>query len=179
MCLTIVEYLQPLTSTTPARRNSRVGKGALFYSVRIDEDELLETEKFFRNMRLVMEDTVYVATFEAYNGITPKDALDEFLRFINRMRKTGLEKKYFKDENAAFRIFPNPDTPFRVFALRWNNFAILGNGGIKFYNKPTLQENSHLIPHYRLMIDLGKKIQHRGLTFCDDYFDCDEDDFCF
>lgn len=179
MCLTIVEYLQPLSKPTASRRNSRERKGALFYSVRIDEGEVLETDKFFKNMCLIMNDAAYVATFKAYNDITPKEALDELLRFIERMRKTGFEKNDFKQENAAVRLFPNPDTPFRLFALRWSNFAILGNGDIKFHDKQKLNDNAHLIPHYRLMVSLNKKIEVRALSYCADCFTCDEDDFYF
>ena len=178
MCLTIVKYLQPLTNTTPARRNSRVQRGVLFYSVRIDDDELLETDKFHEKILATMHNEEYAKTFESY-GQTPEYAYYNFQAMVVRMREKGFLHNDFKQENAAVRLFPHPDTPFRLYALQWRNFAILGNGGIKPIEKRTYQETPDLKHACDQLLKLDRKIKHRGLTFCDDYFTCDDDDFYF
>ncbi|MEZ4942835.1 MAG: hypothetical protein R3D58_18335 [Saprospiraceae bacterium] len=113
-----------------------------FYTVRLEESDESETDKFMRKFR-----------GDAQHGEALKELIS--LLFDVMGEQQGAHRAFFKrDENRATALPPSkvrigeiflhyPDFPLRLFCTRINtNLVILFNGGLK--TAPTAQESPDL-----------------------------------
>jgi len=105
-------------------------KHVTFYTIRYDDSELSETDKFIK--RFLEEETVY------------KDDLDDILNWINEIGIRGLKYINLRAENDAYALPPYTESSnLRLFCIKiTNSIILLGNGGIK--SSQTVQESNDL-----------------------------------
>lgn len=105
-------------------------KHVTFYTIRYDDSELSETDKFIK--RFLEEETVY------------KDDLDDIVNWINEIGIRGLKYINLRAENDAYALPPYTESSnLRLFCIKiTNSIILLGNGGIK--SSQTVQESDDL-----------------------------------
>jgi len=105
-------------------------KHVTFYTIRYDDSELSETDKFIK--RFLEEETVY------------KDDLDDIVNWINEIGIRGLKYINLRAENDAYALPPYTESSnLRLFCIKiTNSIILLGNGGIK--SSQTVQESNDL-----------------------------------
>lgn len=119
------------------------------YSIRLENEEITEAEKFFR-------------TFEQEKAYA-RD-LETILYFIDKIAENGALERYFRISESKMRdgvcAIPIETSKLRLYCLRLSdNVLIIGNGGIK--DKKTYNEIPALNKTVKLLSDLDSWMKHR------------------
>ncbi len=115
-----------------------------YYTVKIEEEDLTETEKFLDRY---------------YGNILYKEDYDYIVNFLQELGDTrGAQKKYFRFENSGDALPPSwIENELRLYCIRLTDeIVILGNGGLK--TSDTAQGSPDCKPKFDLINKIGREL---------------------
>lgn len=120
-----------------------------FYSIKFDDDELSELERFFEKFPF---------------GCEYDDEIDIIISWLDKIGRRGAFERYFRPEGHygdGVGVIPiDIGNKVRLYCLRLSDkIIVFGNGGIKDSDK--WQNSTTLAPYVKLLIDTSRYIAQR------------------
>ena len=120
-----------------------------FYSIRLEDEELTELERFFEKFPI---------------GCEYDDEIDVIVAWLDKIAESGALERYFRPEGRygdGVGVIPiDVGNKVRLYCLRLSDkILVFGNGGVK--DTPTWEENEELAPYVKLLIDTSRFISSR------------------
>ena len=120
-----------------------------FYSIRLDEEELSELERFFEKFPI---------------GCEYDDEIDIIIAWLDKIGETGALERYFRPEGRygdGVGVIPiDVGNKLRLYCLRISDkILVFGNGGIK--DADSWQNSGTLAPYVEMLIDTSRFIISR------------------
>ena len=120
-----------------------------FYSIKLEDEELTELERFFEKFPL---------------GCKYDEEIDTVIAWLDKIGETGAFERYFRPEGKygdGVGVIPiDLGNKVRLYCLRISDkILIFGNGGIKDSDK--WQNSPTLAPYVELLIDTSRYIAQR------------------
>mgnify|MGYP006924775478 CR=1 FL=1 len=120
-----------------------------FYSIKLENEELTEFERFFEKFPL---------------GCKYDEEVDTVIAWLDKIGETGAFERYFRPEGKygdGVGVIPiDLGNKVRLYCLRISDkILIFGNGGIKDAGK--WQNSTTLAPYVELLIDTSRYIAQR------------------
>ncbi len=138
------------------------------YTVRWEDEEVSETDKFFEKYASDYEKEVDLLIHVLTYDIAEKNGAKEFFFNRNEDLAQALPPKMPNYEFARIRRLPKK-FPLRLYCLKLSdNFVVLFNGGIK--TSQTVDESPDLIPHFKAAQYFSKALykEYRNGTILED-----------
>lgn len=120
-----------------------------FYSIRLEDGELTELEKFFEKFPI---------------GCEYDDEIDVIVAWLDKIAESGALERYFRPEGRygdGVGVIPiDVGNKVRLYCLRLSDkILVFGNGGVK--DASTWEESEELAPYVKLLIDTSRFIFSR------------------
>lgn len=120
-----------------------------FYSVKLNDEELSELERFFEKFPV---------------GCEYDEEIDIIISWLDKIAETGALERYFRPEGRygdGVGVIPiDVGNKIRLYCLRISDkILIFGNGGIKDSDK--WQNSETLAPYVEMLIDTSRFIASR------------------
>lgn len=120
-----------------------------FYSIHLDEEELLELERFFEKFPV---------------GCEYDDEIDIIIAWLDKIGENGALERYFRPEGRygdGVGVIPiDVGNKLRLYCLRISDkILVFGNGGIK--DADSWQNSGTLAPYVEMLIDTSRFIISR------------------
>ena len=120
-----------------------------FYSIRLEDEELTELERFFEKFPI---------------GCEYDDEIDVIVAWLDKIAESGALERYFRPEGRygdGVGVIPiDVGNKVRLYCLRLSDkILVFGNGGVK--DTPTWEESEELAPYVKLLIDASRFISSR------------------
>ncbi len=120
-----------------------------FYSIRLDEEELSELERFFEKFPI---------------GCEYDDEIDIIIAWLDKIGENGALERYFRPEGRygdGVGVIPiDVGNKLRLYCLRISDkILVFGNGGIK--DADSWQNSGTLAPYVEMLIDTSRFIISR------------------
>lgn len=120
-----------------------------FYSIRLEEEELAELDRFFEKFP---------------EGCEYDDEIDVILAWMDHIAEHGALERYFRPEGKfgdGVGVIPiDLGNKVRLYCLRLSdNILVFGNGGIK--DASSWEKSPTLAPYVELLIETSKFIASR------------------
>ena len=118
-----------------------------FYSIRLEDEELTELERFFEKFPI---------------GCEYDDEIDVIVAWLDKIAESGALERYFRPEGRygdGVGVIPiDVGNKVRLYCLRLSDkILVFGNGGVK--DTPTWEESEEL--QLKLLIDTSRFISSR------------------